>query len=416
LQKILVVEDSKAVSKILKIKIESILQFNAVLAETFDEAKQIVDNKKNIFFLCLADLHLPDAQSGEIVDYLISKDIPTIVFTEEVSETIRKKILSKNVIDYVMKEGGHNIDYILKLISRIYKNKWIKILVVDDSQLFRLRITGLLNVYQYIVFQANNGIEALKVLKDNPDIKLVITDYNMPEMNGLQLVREIRDKYDNEQIGIIGISGDSLLSAKFIKLGANDFLSKDFFAEEFYCRVNQNIELLERIAEIKEASNKDYLTGIYNRRFFYEVGEKLFENSKRKNLTLTLAMLDIDFFKKINDKYGHNAGDRVLKKIASVLLDRFRASDIVSRFGGEEFCVLAVNMEKKSVENIFDSVRKKIEEIEFSSEKGIIKTTISIGICNELMSDLDEMIKQADLSLYQAKENGRNKVIITKYP
>jgi diguanylate cyclase (GGDEF)-like protein len=406
------VEDSKAVSSIIKHKLESALPFNVVLAETYAEAKQIIEDKENIFFLCLADLYLPDAQSGEIVDYLIAKDIPTIVFTEEMSDVIREKILSKKVIDYVFKEGGHNIDYVIKLIRRIYKNKGVKILVVDDSKLFRLRICSLLEVYQYVIFEANNGIEAMKILQENPDIKIIITDYIMPEMDGLTLVKEIRNKFDNEQIGIIGISGDNLVSAKFIKLGANDFLSKDFFAEEFYCRVNQNVELLERIAEIKDASNKDYLTGIFNRRYFYDAGYKFFENSKRKNLTITVAMLDIDFFKKINDKYGHDAGDRILMKIALVLQERFRASDIVSRFGGEEFCVLAVNMEKKSVENIFDSIRKKIEEVEVRTEKGIIKTTISIGICTELMSDLDEMIKQADLMLYKAKESGRNRVLI----
>ncbi len=396
----------------LKKRIETELRFNPVLTETFAGAKQLVEENESVYFLCLADLRLPDAQSGEIVDYLVEKGIPTIVFTGEVSDAVREKVLSKKVIDYLLKEGRHNIDYIIKLIGRVYKNKWIKILVVDDSKIFRLRVADLLKVHQFTVYQADNGIEALEVLNANPDIRLVITDYNMPGMDGLKLVNEIRRNYSNEQLGIIGISGDSLLSAKFMKHGANDFLSKDFFPEELYCRVNQNVELLERIAEIKEASNKDFLTGIYNRRYFYEVGRKLFENSKRKNLTITVAMIDIDLFKRINDTYGHDAGDRVLEGIAALLQKRFRASDVVCRIGGEEFCVLAVNMDRDNVEGIFEGLREKIEETEIGTEKGAIKTTVSIGICAELMNDLDEMIKQADSMLYKAKEGGRNRVVI----
>jgi len=412
-QSVLIVEDNRVVSSMLKNRIESELRFNPVLAGTFAEAKRLLEEKGSEFFLCLADLHLPDAPSGEIVDYCIGKGVPTIVFTGEVSEAVREEVLSKKVIDYLLKEGRHNIDYLIKLIRRVYKNKGIKVLVVDDSGLFRARVADLLKVHRYTVYQANNGIEALGALNEHPDIRLVITDYNMPGMDGLRLVNEIRKTCGSEQIGIIGISGDSLLSAKFMKHGANDFLSKDFFPEELYCRVNQNIELLERIAEIKEASNKDFLTGLYNRRYFYEVGGKLFENSKRKNLTVTVAMIDIDFFKRINDAYGHDAGDRVLAGIASILHKRFRASDVVSRLGGEEFCVLAVNMDRESVEGVFNSLREKIEETEIMTEKGAIRASVSIGVCTELLSDLDEMIKKADRMLYRAKEGGRNRVVIS---
>jgi diguanylate cyclase (GGDEF)-like protein len=234
----------------------------------------------------------------------------------------------------------------------------------------------------------------------------------MPNMDGFQLIKEIRGKFSKEDISIIGMSGDNLLSARFIKLSANDFISKDFFAEEFYCRVTQNIEAIEHIKEIKDASNRDYLTNIHNRRYFYDVGQKLFENSKRKNITITVAMIDIDYFKKVNDQYGHDAGDLVLKNVAHVMQSRFRASDIVSRLGGEEFCILACNMEPESTIEIFEQLRKTIEESEIISGKNIIKATISIGICNKSMDTLDDLIKYADQMLYKAKETGRNRVVI----
>ncbi len=410
--KVLIVEDSKVVGSMIKKKIESNLKLNAELVQTYTEAKDLLDRDGSDFFICLSGLYLPDAPSGEIVDYMISKKIPTIVFTGELSDDIREKIWSKKVVDYVFKEAGQNLDYAIHLIKRINKNKAIKVLVVDDSKTFCAKVSDLLSVHRYNVIQAGNGIEALKALNENPDIKLIITDYNMPEMDGFQLIKEIRNKFSKEDISIIGMSGNNLLSAKFIKLGANDFFSKDFFTEEFYCRVTQNIEMNEHIKKIKDASNKDFLTGIYNRRYFYNVGRKLFENSKRNNLSIIIAMIDIDCFKKVNDQYGHDAGDLAIKKVAYILQKRFRKSDIVSRFGGEEFCVLVCNMGTGNAGRIFEEIRKKVEESEIVSKEHYIKITVSIGICCQLTDSLDDMVKYADQMLYKAKTSGRNRVVI----
>jgi diguanylate cyclase (GGDEF)-like protein len=412
LPKVLIVEDSKLVSSMLKNKIESSLKIDAVAVQTYAEAQDLLDREENDFFICLAGLYLPDAPSGEIIDFMISKKIPTIVFTGELSDDIREKIWSKKVVDYVFKESGQNLDYVIHLIKRVNKNKQIKVLVVDDSKTFCAKVSDLLTVHKYNVFQAGNGAEAMNVLNANPDIKLIITDYNMPHMDGFQLIKEVRNKFSKEDISIIGMSGDNLLSAKFIKLGANDFFSKDFFTEEFYCRVTQNIEINEHIKEIKDASNRDYLSGLHNRRYFYSVGKKLFENSKRNNLSIIIAMLDIDFFKKVNDQYGHDAGDLVIKKVARILQKRFRKTDVVSRIGGEEFCVLTCNMGTDNALKVFEELRKQIEDSGITLKTNTIKITVSIGICHKTMDSLDDMVKYADGMLYKAKTGGRNQVAI----
>jgi diguanylate cyclase (GGDEF)-like protein len=395
----------------IKSKIEEELHLEVHTASSFSEAKSIL-NKENIEYLvCLVGLYLPDAPDGEIVDYMLSRGMPTIVFTAEVSAEIRDKIWSKNVIDYVLKDSGRSIDYVVNLIKRIHNNTRIKILVVDDSRAAREKIMDMLAVQKFQVVSASNGEEALGILSGDPGIRMIITDFNMPGMDGLELLKKVRGKYSREEIAVIGMSGDNLLSAKFIKMGANDFLSKNFFVEEFYCRINQNIELLEHIEEIRDASNRDFLTGLYNRRYFYEVGNKLFENAKRKNLTITVAMLDIDFFKKVNDAYGHDAGDIVLKTIAQILKTRFRASDIVARFGGEEFCIMATNMRDDSIKEVFENLRKTVQESEIAMEGTRIRVTTSIGICTKLSDSLENMVKIADSLLYKAKESGRNRVI-----
>jgi diguanylate cyclase (GGDEF)-like protein len=203
------------------------------------------------------------------------------------------------------------------------------------------------------------------------------------------------------------------MAARFLKIGANDFITKQtFLTEEFYCRVTQNIENLERIHLIREASIKDALTGLYNRRYFFETGNKLFANAIRENLTITCGMIDIDHFKNVNDTYGHEAGDKTLVHISSILNHRMRNTDIVARLGGEEFCVLAINMRKEYAKKVFEELRVKVEKSSIEIEdEGKIHITVSMGVVTELADSLEDMVKKADKLLYEAKESGRNRVI-----
>lgn len=154
----------------------------------------------------------------------------------------------------------------------------------------------------YQVITANNGVEALQKLEAEPNIKLVITDYNMPKMNGFELTKTLRREYDKNELIIIGLSSNekSTLSAQFIKNGANDFLSKPFIQEEFHCRITHNIETQEHLEKIKNWAFKDALTGLYNRRYLFEQEAKLHAKAKQAGELLSIAVIDIDYFKKIN--------------------------------------------------------------------------------------------------------------------
>ena len=411
---ILIVEDSKLFGSVLKNEIETELQLQVTWAKTYGETEELINGKPAQFFISLLDLNLPDAPDGEVVDLVLQHDIPAIVFTGDLTSKVRERIWAKNVIDYILKEGTQSIDYIISLIRRIHKNKTIKVLVVDDTKFYRKVIYELLEIHQYTVLQARNGVEAMQVLKSNPDIAMVLTDYNMPNMDGFELTKTIRSKYRRDEMSIIGLSdqANSFLSAQFIKYGANDFINKPFLNEEFYCRVSQAIEAIEHVNQIKDLSNKDFLTGLYNRRYFFEAGGNLFASAQRKHITISVALLDIDFFKKINDTSGHDAGDLVLQHLSALLQKRFRDTDIVARIGGEEFCILLVNEKREYTYEIFDTLRNAIEASETVVDGKRIQFTISIGVCTNIADSLEEMIKQADLLLYQAKESGRNKVMI----
>ena len=378
----------------------------------------MIDNPRNDFFVALLELNLPDAPDGEIVDYVQSKGIPSIVVTAEYDDTIRERILSKDIVDYVTKESTQDLDFLTDIVRRIFSNQFITAMVVDDSAPSRKTIRHFLERHKFEVIEAVDGEDALHQLERNPETKMVITDYEMPKMDGFELVTRIRKQHKKDKLAIIGMSshGSGNLSAKFIKKGANDFIAKPFVSEEFYCRINQNIEMIEYIEAIKDVSNKDYLTSLYNRRYFFELGRKLYASSKRGHITITIAMIDIDHFKQINDTYGHDVGDEVLKRVALILGGRFRESDIVSRYGGEEFCILATNMDREHTDRIFDDVRKTIEHSETNIDDNKINITVSIGVCTELMNSLEEMIKKADLVLYEAKKRGRNRVMIDSHP
>ncbi|MBF0318465.1 MAG: diguanylate cyclase [Nitrospirae bacterium] len=411
MDKILVVEDSKSLANLLKEEIEKKIQTEVVVAMTYAEAIKAVESDG--FSFAILDYHLPDANDGEAIDLVLSKNIPSIVFTSELNDDIRDKIWSKRVVDYVLKEDSRSIDYIVYMIKRIKANASVKVLVVDDSSSYRIQLSSLLRIHQYKVYEASNGLEAMSIMEKVPDIKLILTDIHMPEMDGYKLLKKVRAGFDKEALAIIGISsyGDRVLSAKFIKLGANDFIKKPFLSEELYCRVTQNIEMLTIIHENKEASNRDYLTGLYNRRYFFDVGRKLLSGVKRGNSYSAVAMLDIDHFKRINDTYGHDVGDMVIRMIAGVLKDRFRESDIVARFGGEEFCVLVTNIKRNAVYGVFNELRAFIEGMEITAASLKIRITVSIGVCDDSMNCIEDMIKKADVMLYAAKNGGRNKVM-----
>ncbi|KJR40337.1 response regulator/GGDEF domain-containing protein [Candidatus Magnetoovum chiemensis] len=410
--KILLVEDSKALANVIKSEITSKLSYCVDLAYNFNDAKNIIETQKDEYFLSILDYHLPDSSDGEIIDFALSKNMSVIVFTGNFNEKVRENIWSKNVIDYVLKEDIRSIDYIISLIRRIHQNTKIKVLIADSNKSSKAATYRLLKTHKYQIYEAENGKKALDVLNANPDIKMVITEFKMPEMDGFTLLRNIRNKYAKDQLAVIGISSndDNMVSAQFIKKGANDFITKPFLSEEFYCRINLNMEILQYIQKIKDAANTDFLTSLYNRRYFFDAGNHKFDSSKNSANSLSAAMIDIDFFKKINDKYGHDAGDIVLKKVSKIIKDSFTETDIVARLGGEEFCVLTSSVENNMITDKFDALRKEIENTKIELPDKTINITISTGISNKTTGSLDDMLKEADEMLYKAKESGRNKV------
>ncbi|MEL0632098.1 diguanylate cyclase [Pseudoalteromonas carrageenovora] len=408
-RKILIIEDTPTIARVQKhIALKS--GYEVDIAESLAQAKELLS--KNTYFCAVVDFILPDAPKGEAVPCTIAAEIPTIVMTGNIDQQTRDTVEKYPIIDYITKENKQAYQYLEKQLMRLPRNESVKVLVVDDSTSTRRYICSLLVRHKYQTIEAKDGVEALEMLKDSPDITVIITDNEMPNMNGDELCTQIRSLYSNDEKAIIGISGadSSALSSLFLKNGANDYLHKPFNSEEFYCRLSQNVDMLEQIATIKRQANTDYLTNLPNRRYFFEEAEKSLKQIKRTNGDGALAMLDIDHFKSINDTHGHDVGDEVLKGL-SICFKKYFKKHLVARLGGEEFAVYFTGVDKQEALKRLEGFRYFIEanSHEFSSAK--IKFTISIGFEYGPIYQIDELLKLADLKLYDAKETGRNKVV-----
>ena len=232
-------------------------------------------------------------------------------------------------------------------------------------------------------------------------------------MNGFELVQSIRKKLEKSNMVIIGLSGEDggLLSIKFIKNGANDFLNKPFQQEEFYCRITNNIESLEQMQMIQDQANRDYLTALFHRRYFCDQGANLLANAHATNTELALAVIDLDDFKQVNDEYGHEAGDIVLTYFAKQLnavLGRF----LVARFEGGKFCVLVAGLNNEQVVSLIDGFKTHIAtQLIDVTDDDFVRVTFSAGITNAKSSSINGMLNQAGEYLSQAKDAGKNIVM-----
>ena len=415
MKKVLVVEDSAMVMRVIKHVVGQAAVFTPLYAESLAEARALVEANDDIF-AALVDLSLPDAPDGEIVDYTLGQNLPTIVLTGSFDNEKRQALLNKGVVDYVTKEGRFSYMYACNLVQRLIKNEKIDVLVVDDSTTSRKVIVNLLKLHRYRVLEAKDGVEAIKVVLDNPSIKMLITDYNMPRMDGFELVQNLRVKYVKSELVIIGISseGDGHLTARFIKGGANDFIKKPFNHEEFFCRITHNIEQIEMIEMIRDAGRRDYYTGVYNRYYFFEKGMHDWLQAQEKQTSAALAVIDLDNFKYVNETFGNDAGDAVMQSVAQRLdktLDRF----LVARADGQEFYVLMVGLSNEKA----CALLKRISELTASEpvtwQDKKIGIRFSAGVANQVTKQgeegFDELINRAYQALHRAKDAGGDMII-----
>lgn len=254
--RVLLIEDSKSFAAILKGMIFEAHGFEVDVAEDLATTNAILASSANEYFVAIVDYHLPDAADGEAIDAVVAYEIPAIVFTGS-GKALEEDLWPKSIADYASKTGAHNLEYVSRMVKRIFLNRSVEVLVVDDSKISCRYINALLNRQKFIVHTVQSGNDALAFLQDNKNTRIVIVDYHMDGMSGFELCTQLREIYSRAKLEIVGISSndDRKTAAQFIKSGANEFVPKPIIPEEFLCRINNAADRIGSYIELDKLNN-----------------------------------------------------------------------------------------------------------------------------------------------------------------
>lgn len=297
------------------------------------------------------------------------------------------------------------------------------VLIIDDVDSVRSQILDTLrkaNLFEQY-WEARDGLDGFKSLVDSrPDV--VICDLEMPRMDGFKFLQLVNSREDLKDVSIIMLTGreDRDLKIRGLEQGACDYLTKPFDMGELIARVKVQLKIKALQDELKKSNERltdlsytDPLTHLFNRRYLTEFMGSELAKSKRSGDNLSLIILDIDNFKRVNDTYGHQNGDKVLSAFADVIRSGRRRYDIAARYGGEEFVLVLPGTDLLGGIMVAEQLRKALQSISFEPPMDELAVTVSAGVATvsaEQVRDVESLIRQADEALYRAKRNGRNRV------
>lgn len=301
----------------------------------------------------------------------------------------------------------------------------MKVLIAEDESVSRRRLEKFLENDDYEIISCKDGIEAWEAIQSENAPHLLVLDWMMPGIDGVEICRRVRKLAEDPYTYILLLTSKDEKNdiIKGMEAGADDYITKPFDKHELEVRLKAGRRIIELNEELVKTRNilkiqatHDALTGVFNRRAILEALKLEMERSKRKKTPLSVAMLDIDFFKRVNDTYGHLVGDQILKETTRRLGSKLRTYEALGRYGGEEFLVILSDCSKGNTLGHANRLRESISETMMDSTEGMIPVTISIGVGileNVKEVDVELLIKAADEALYRAKNNGRNRVEIT---
>jgi len=298
------------------------------------------------------------------------------------------------------------------------------ILVVDDEKTNVMVVQRALQIAGYDVVGAGSAEKARACIKHQmPD--LILLDISMPEVSGLEFLTELRGQSKTSRVPVILVSAltDTETIVTGLQTGANDYIMKPVEMPVLLARVQTQLSVAERarVLEVQagtlaKLAHTDPLTGLINRRGFVEIYTSEISRARRYKRSLVVAMMDLDHFKNINDRYGHAGGDAVLKSFASIARAALRTHDVICRYGGEEFCVLMPETKMRGAMRVAERARDAIEKMNVMHEGEPIAVTVSIGVASAFEDDDEDcteeaLLERADKALYRAKAAGRNCVV-----
>jgi diguanylate cyclase (GGDEF)-like protein len=308
------------------------------------------------------------------------------------------------------------------------------LLLVDDSEAQSSQIIESLERLGYSVQRASSGAEGLRMAREKtPD--LVLLDVVMPDIDGFAVCRWLKVNADTRDIPVIMLTVRTAVADRIagLNIGADDYLAKPFDDQELEARIfaalrvkaahsdlrNRNQQLETMLHSVEALAITDPLTGLFNRRRFADVLKREFAVTRRYRNTLSCLLVDIDHFKQINDRFGHDAGDQVLKEVARRIVASLREVDLAARYGGEEFAILLPHTGTKDAKIVAERLLNNLRKQQFTFGSELVRVTASVGCAGNTdvaSGHAEDLVKVADLALYEAKNSGRNRVVTYRGP
>ncbi len=288
------------------------------------------------------------------------------------------------------------------------------ILIIDDKKINLDIVVGLLGT-TYNVTVALNATKAFQIVEKKA-IDLILLDILMPDIDGFGICNLLKSKVDTKDIPIIFITAktDEDSIEKAYEIGGIDYVTKPFKPKELLAKIKRELKLQTLQKELTLLASTDPMTKLYNRRYFSKISEHIFDLAQRNNQKTSVIMIDIDKFKNINDTYGHKVGDNVIINLANKLISNQRKSDVICRFGGEEFVILLPNTPLQGAKNVALKIKNDVENSKVTTDTNqTVKYTISLGLSQINIEDtrgIESALTRADNALYEAKISGRNRV------
>ncbi|MCD6258359.1 MAG: diguanylate cyclase [Helicobacteraceae bacterium] len=284
------------------------------------------------------------------------------------------------------------------------------VLIVDDVA---SNVEVLANILkdEYQIKIAQSGEKAIELALRAPLPDIILLDIEMPSMDGFEVLKALRGNSVTKDIPVIFVTSHDATAQeeKGLQEGAVDYITKPIRPIIVKARIKTHLIIKEQRDELVYAASHDQLTGLYNRHHLNEEGGRKFSRALRYQDRLSVIMLDIDHFKKINDTYGHLVGDNVLREVSVLFNTHKRNEDFASRFGGEEFVILLDNCALEDAVYKAEIIRKSIESL--MPENILVTASFGVAELSYAHSNFEELLKDADTALYEAKESGRNKVV-----
>lgn len=408
---LLLVEDSRVFSTLIRQRVEGELGAEVTHCASLAEVRRATSTGD--FAVAVLDLNLPDAPNCEALDHVIAAGIPAIVFTGTFNDQTRADILSRDVVDCIVKTAAA-IPNLLSLIDRTLGNRQSSILIVDPNSEGRGQLARLLHRHSFRVVECADLSAAQRALTTDL-FELVLCraedEGNDRVMDLLGLV-QMQFSEDPPPLLVLSDTDNPRDELRYRQAGSADVIRLPLQPEAFLLRVDFIVAMQKRIQSLHRLAARDYLTDLFNRRYFFQHGPRIVEQSLRSGTGAAIAVLDIDHFKRLNDTYGHEVGDLVLKAVARNLRHHVGEAHLLARLGGEEFGILFGNLDVAAASAFCETLRASIAMAKVVADDEELSVTVSMGIASiEGRETFDNYLNAADQFLYMAKHGGRNRIV-----